>query len=90
MPFVIDVDPVAFSVLGFPVRWYGPILVIAAAVAIWLAQREGSGRGIAARDISDAVIWVGIAAVAAVMFIVARRRARQAPVSPLQLEVTSA
>lgn len=62
MPFVIDVDPVAFTVLGFPVRWYGLILVVAAAVAIWLARREGSRRGIAAQDISDAVIWVGVAA----------------------------
>jgi len=62
MPLIIDVDPVAFTLLGFPVRWYGLILVAAAAVAIWLAQLEGARRGIAARDIADAVIWVGVAA----------------------------
>lgn len=62
MPFVIDVDPIAVSVLGFPIRWYGLILVIAAAVAIGLAQREGARREITPRDISDAVLWVGVSA----------------------------
>lgn len=62
MPFVIDIDPVAFSVFGIPVRWYGLILVAAAAVAIWLAQREGRRRGIDSGTVSDAVIWVGGAA----------------------------
>lgn len=62
MPFVIDLDPVAFNVLGIPVRWYGLILAVAAAVAIWLAQREGHRRGIAPQVVSDAVIWVGGAA----------------------------
>src|SRR3972149_1520029 len=32
MPFVIDVDPVAFTLLGIPVRWYGLIFVGAAAI----------------------------------------------------------
>ena len=63
MPFVIDIDPVAFTLLGIPVRWYGLILVVAAAIAIWLAQREGRRRGIDPGDVSDAVIWVGVAAV---------------------------
>lgn len=40
MPFVID--PVAFTILGVPVRWHGLILVAAARVAIWLAQRRRS------------------------------------------------
>ena len=62
MPFVIDIDPVAFSLLGISVRWYGLILVVAAAVAIWLAQREGRRRGIEPGVVSDAVIWVAGAA----------------------------
>lgn len=62
MPFVIDIDPVAFNLLGIPVRWYGLILVGAAAVAILVAQREGRRRGIAPQIVSDAVIWVGAAA----------------------------
>jgi len=59
VPFVIDIDPVAFSLFEIPVRWYGLILVGSAAVAIWLAQREGRRRGIDAQVVSDAVIWVG-------------------------------
>ena len=62
MPFVIDVDPVAFSLIGVQIRWYGLILVGAAALAIWLAQREGRRRGIAPVVVSDAVLWVGVAA----------------------------
>ncbi len=58
MPFVIDINPVAFSLFGIPVRWYGLILVGAVAVAIWLAQRQGRRRGIEAQVVSDAVIWV--------------------------------
>ena len=62
MPFVIDLDPVAFTLAGIPVRWYGLILVGAAAVALWLAQHEGRRRRVAPEVVSDAVIWVGGAA----------------------------
>ena len=62
MPFVIDIDPVAFTILGLPVRWYGLILVVAAWVAIWLAQREARRRGIGPQLVWDAALWVGVAA----------------------------
>lgn len=62
MPFVIDIDPVAFDILGVPVRWYGLVLVVAAAVAIWVALREGRRRGMARGVVQDAVVWVGVAA----------------------------
>jgi phosphatidylglycerol---prolipoprotein diacylglyceryl transferase len=62
VPFVIDIDPVAFSFLGVPVRWYGLILVVAAAVAIFLTVREARRRGIVDAIVWDAVIWVSIAA----------------------------
>ena len=62
MPFVIDIDPVAFSLLGLHVRWYGLILLVAAAVAIWLAQREAGRRGMLPGVVTDAAIWVGVAA----------------------------
>jgi prolipoprotein diacylglyceryl transferase len=62
MPFVIDIDPVAFTLIGFPVRWYGLILVVAAGVAIWLAQREARRRGIGPETVYDAALWVGVAA----------------------------
>lgn len=63
MPFVIDIDPVAFTILGVPVRWYGLILVVAVGVAIWLAQREARRRGIGTAIVSDAAIWVGVSAI---------------------------
>src|SRR3990172_2385018 len=62
MPFVIDVDPVAFTLVGIPVRWYGLIFVGAAALGIWLAQREGRRHGVGDEILSDAVIWVAVAA----------------------------
>lgn len=62
MPFVIDIDPVAFSLLGLHVRWYGIIVAAAAAVAVWLAMREARRRRIGPEAISDAAIWVGAAA----------------------------
>lgn len=62
MPFIIDIDPVAFSAFGVAVRWYGLILVVAAAVAIWLARREGRRLGIPPEAISDGAVWIGLAA----------------------------
>lgn len=62
MPFAIDIDPIAFQILGIPVRWYGLILVVAAGAAIWLAQREAGRRGISPEIVPDAAIWVGVAA----------------------------
>lgn len=62
MPFVIDIDPVAFTILGLPVRWYGLILVAAAGVAIWLGQRGARRRGIEPSLVWDAAVWVGVAA----------------------------
>lgn len=62
MPFVIDIDPVAFAVIGIPVRWYGLILIAAAAAAIWIAQRGARRRGIDGPTVSDAIVWVGVAA----------------------------
>lgn len=61
MPFVIDIDPVVFAFLGFPVRWYGLVLVVAAAVAIWLTQHEGRRRGVGAEAVSEAIVWIAVA-----------------------------
>ena len=63
MPFIIDVDPVAFTLLGvLPVRWYGLILVLAAAVAVTLTRREAHRRGLEDAVVIDAIWWVAIAA----------------------------
>jgi phosphatidylglycerol---prolipoprotein diacylglyceryl transferase len=62
VPFVIDIDPVAFSLLGIPVRWYGLILVIAIAVTGFVTVREARRRGIGDAAVWDAAFWVAIAA----------------------------
>ena len=62
MPFVIDIDPVAFTLLGIEVRWYGILIAVAVAVAVWVARREGRRRGIAPETVADAALWVGAAA----------------------------
>ena len=62
MPFVIDIDPVASTLFGLPVRWYGLVLVLAAGVAVWLAQREAHRRRIGRGIVSDAAIWVAVGA----------------------------
>ena len=62
MPFVIDIDPVAVSLLGLQIRWYGLILVVAAGAAFWVARREAARRGVVPELVGDAVIWVAVAA----------------------------
>jgi phosphatidylglycerol:prolipoprotein diacylglycerol transferase len=62
VPFVIGIDPVAFSLAGIPVRWYGLAIIVAAAAGIWVARQEARRRGIALATTSDAVVWVGVAA----------------------------
>ena len=62
MPFVIDIDPVAFRLLGLEVRWYGIAVAVAAGVAVGVAQREARRRNIAPQVVPDAAIWVGLAA----------------------------
>jgi phosphatidylglycerol:prolipoprotein diacylglycerol transferase len=62
MPFIIDIDPVGFRLLGLEVRWYGILIAVAAAVAVWIAQREARRRDIASNVVADTAIWVGIAA----------------------------
>ena len=89
MPFVIDIDPVAFTVLGIQVRWYGLILVVAVAVAFWLAQREGRRRGIGPEIVSDAAIWVGAAALVGgrVLYVLQNELGTLAEVRPGNLDL---
>ncbi len=62
MPFVIDIDPVAFSLLGLQIHWYGLILLLASGAAFWIARREAARRGVGAELVGDAAIWVAVAA----------------------------
>ena len=62
MPFVIDVNPVAFSLGSFEIRWYGIAVATAAAVAYLLVRRETRRRGIPDALVADGAFWVGLAA----------------------------
>ena len=62
MPFVIDVDPVAFSLGPLAIRWYGITLAVAIAVAYAIANREAARLRLQPGIVSDGALWVGIAA----------------------------
>lgn len=62
MPFVIDLDPIAFTLFAIPVRWYGLILAVAIAVVVWLTLREARRRGLGDAVVFDGALWVGVAA----------------------------
>ena len=64
MPFVIDLDPVALSLAGVDIRWYGLLLVAAITVAYAVAQREAGRRFLPPATVADGSLWVGLAALA--------------------------
>lgn len=63
MPFNLDIDPVAFALGGLSIRWYGLLVVVAAAVAVSLALLEARRRGVGDAVVWDGVMWVGAGAV---------------------------
>ncbi len=62
MPFVIDIDPVAFRVAGTDIRWYGLTLALAMLVAYAVADHETRRRRLPAGLVADSVLWVAAAA----------------------------
>lgn len=55
---LLKIDPVAFHLFGWPVRWYGLIIATGIVLAISLAQREFKQRGFDEDFLSDAILWV--------------------------------
>jgi phosphatidylglycerol:prolipoprotein diacylglycerol transferase len=64
VPFVIDVDPVAVTLAGIDIRWYGLILVVAITAAYVAAAREAARLSLPAGLVADGAFWVGAAALA--------------------------
>jgi phosphatidylglycerol:prolipoprotein diacylglycerol transferase len=58
----IDLDPVALSLGGIAVRWYGLIAVLAVAVAIAIVRRRATREGVPMALVDDGAVWVGVAA----------------------------
>ena len=59
----IDVDPIAFAVGGIAIRWYGLLVVSAAATALVLVRRATRQAGLPDAIVWDGAVWVGVAAV---------------------------
>lgn len=51
------IDPVAFKVLGIPVRWYGIIIASGILIAYFVAQHEMKKRGLNDEFLTDLLIW---------------------------------
>lgn len=59
----IDIDPVALSIGGFALRWYGLIAVVAAATTFVLVRRATRRAGLPDALVADGAVWIGVAAV---------------------------
>ena len=58
----LALDPVAFSVLGFPIRWYGLFAAVSIAVAYVIARSLARRRRLPDSLVADGAVWVGVAA----------------------------
>ncbi len=56
-------DPVAFSVFGLDVRWYGIVYVLGFLFGGWLAAKLGKERGINKEDVYDFLVYLVIAVI---------------------------
>lgn len=54
---VQPIDPIAFSLGGLDVRWYGIIIGTGLVLALILAIREGNRRGLHNDDFPDLMLW---------------------------------
>lgn len=59
----VAVDPVAFWLGGFAIRWYGLFAIAAAGVAFVLVRRGTRRAGIPDALVADGAVWVGVTAV---------------------------
>ncbi|WP_429917009.1 prolipoprotein diacylglyceryl transferase [Lentilactobacillus senioris] len=53
----LALNPIAFHLGGIEVHWYGIIIASAVLLAVFLATREGSRRGIDPDNIYDMILW---------------------------------
>ena len=60
----IGLDPVAVSLGGIEIRWYGLLVVLSVLVAVAMARAGAKRVGLAVSRVDDAAIWVGVSALA--------------------------
>lgn len=51
-------DPIAFSVFGFDIRWYGILIALAMLIASGFVLKRGKAMGLSEDDLMDVIIWV--------------------------------
>jgi len=51
-------DPVAFSLFGFDIRWYGLLIALGFILAIFLAYRRAGDFGIKGDEVIDFAVWL--------------------------------
>jgi phosphatidylglycerol---prolipoprotein diacylglyceryl transferase len=65
------IDPIAFSLGPIQVHWYGVIIGVGIALALWLAMREGERRGLPKDIFADLMLWaIPIAIISARLYYV--------------------
>lgn len=57
---LLTIDPIAFEILGWPVRWYGIIIGLAILIGYILFTREASRKGIDSDTSFDLLFWTVI------------------------------
>ncbi len=51
-------DPIAFSIFGFDIRWYGIFIATAMLIASIFVLKKGKAMGLLEDDLMDLIIWV--------------------------------
>lgn len=51
-------DPIAFSIFGFDIRWYGILIAFAMLIASTFLLKRGKTMGLSEDDLMDVIIWV--------------------------------
>lgn len=51
-------DPIAFSIFGFDIRWYGILIATAMLIASAFLLKRGKTMGLSEDDLMDVIIWV--------------------------------
>jgi phosphatidylglycerol:prolipoprotein diacylglycerol transferase len=55
----LDINPVAFTVFGRPILWYGILISLAFFIAVYLASRQSKAFGISQDDFLDMILFAG-------------------------------
>jgi phosphatidylglycerol:prolipoprotein diacylglycerol transferase len=58
----IGLDPVAFSLGGLEIRWYGIIVALSILTTLLIARAGARRAGLATALVDDAALWVGVSA----------------------------